>query len=91
MTTDNNEKNTRPGRVEYVYDDNDTRGRADVPQIMRNIFGVFMILIYVGMGVALFFNAFQFAPQFSWVRYVGGTLFIIYGFWRAYRQVKGMY
>lgn len=91
MTTDNNEKNTRPSRVEYTYDDNDYRGRADVPQIMRNIFGVFMILIYVGMGVALFLNLFQFDPRFDWVRYVGGTLFIIYGFWRGYRQVKGMY
>lgn len=89
MITDNNEKNTN-SHVAYEYDD-DERRRADVPKAARNIFGIFMIIVYVGMGILLFINFFDFAPQFNWVRYVGGSLFVIYGIWRGYRQSKGMY
>ncbi len=61
------------------------------PQIMRNVFGIFMVLIYVGMGILLFINFFQWNDaRFDWVRYVGGTLFVLYGLWRGYRQVKGI-
>ncbi len=59
-------------------------------KIMRNVFGIFMILIYVGMGILLFINFFGFDQNFAWVRWVGGTLFILYGFWRGYRQAKGI-
>lgn len=79
MTTDENRqeeprRNSRPG----------------TPGIMRNIFGIFMILVYVGMGILLFINFFQFDASFAWVRYVGGVLFILYGIWRGYRQAKGI-
>lgn len=57
---------------------------------MRNVFGIFMILVYIGMGILLFINFFQFDAAFTWVRYVGGVLFILYGIWRGYRQFKGI-
>lgn len=69
----------------------DHRGNhPTTPQIMRNVFGIFMILVYIGMGILLFMNFFQFDASFAWVRYVGGVLFILYGFWRGYRQFKGI-
>lgn len=65
--------------------------RGNGSQIMRNVFGAFMIVIYVGMGILLFINFFRWDnPKFDWVRYAAGTLFIVYGIWRAYRQVKGI-
>lgn len=65
--------------------------RHDRTQIVRNVFGIFMIVIYVGVGILLLINWFRWDdPKFDWVRYVGGSLFILYGIWRAYRQIKGI-
>ena len=58
------------------------------PQTMRNIFGIVMIIIYIGMGVLFFCDYFQF--QWQCLRWVGGSLFVVYGIWRAYRQFAGI-
>lgn len=58
-------------------------------QVMRNVFGIIMILVYIGMGVLMFINFFQFSESWTWVRWTLGVLFVVYGFWRAYRQFKG--
>lgn len=58
---------------------------------MRNIFGIIMILIYLGMGVLFFIGFFPwFSGSWEWFRWVGGGMFIAYGLWRAYRQFKGI-
>lgn len=59
--------------------------------VMRTIFGIIMIIVYVGMGVLFlidFFNWDQFS--WGWTRYIVGIVLIIYGGWRAYRQFKGI-
>ena len=57
----------------------------------RTIFGIFMIIIYVGMGVLLLINFFKWeSGPWEWLRWARGNLFIVYGFWRAYRQFKGI-
>lgn len=56
---------------------------------MQTIFGLIMVIVYIGMGV-LFFVGF-FAPLYgswTWIRWAAGTLFTVYGIWRAYRQFK---
>lgn len=58
--------------------------------IMRTIFGIIMVIVYVGMGVLLIINFFSWGGDWAWTRYVVGIVLIIYGFWRAYRQVKGI-
>ncbi len=63
---------------------------SSTPQVMRNVFGVIMIIVYIGMGVLLMLNYFDFTGSWAWLRWVGGVLFIVYGFWRAYRQFKGI-
>ncbi|MCH5245956.1 MAG: hypothetical protein J1E84_05800 [Muribaculaceae bacterium] len=55
---------------------------------MRAIFGIIMILIYIGMGILMFINFFNFYGIWLKLRWVVGGLFILYGFWRAYRQIK---
>ena len=57
----------------------------------RTIFGIIMIIIYVGMGILLLINYFSWMDNgWQWLRGVGGCLFIVYGLWRAYRQFKGI-
>lgn len=59
-------------------------------KIVRTIFGIIMVVIYVGMGVMLLINAFNWQADWAWTRYIIGVVLIIYGFWRAYRQYKGI-
>ena len=67
------------------------RTPTGTPAAMRNIFGIIMIIIYVGVGVLFFCGYFDILfPTWKWVRWVGGALFTVYGLWRAYRQVKGI-
>ncbi len=85
MTTDSNHSELDPREEQE-----ERSALTDTPQLMRTIFGIFMVLIYVGMGVLLYLNFFGWVGSFAWVRYVMGSLFIVYGFWRGYRQAKGM-
>ncbi len=64
---------------------------SGTPQVMRNVFGIIMIIVYVGMGVLFLCGAFSWLTgSWAWLRWVGGVLFIVYGIWRAYRQFKGV-
>lgn len=58
--------------------------------VMRTIFGIIMIIVYVGMGIALLCNAFNWQADWAWTRYIVGVMLVIYGIWRAYRQIKGI-
>lgn len=65
--------------------------KPSVPSTMRVVFGIFMIIVYVGMGVLLLINFFDWGPGIlQWLRWIGGILFVVYGIWRAYRQFKGI-
>ncbi len=57
---------------------------------LRAIFGIIMIIVYVGMGVLLLINYFGWDGDWAWTRYVVGVMLIIYGIWRAYRQIAGI-
>ncbi len=65
-------------------------GSNGANKVMRSIFGIIMIIVYVGMGVLLLINFFNWGGDWAWTRYIVGIVLIIYGFWRAYRQVKGI-
>ena len=61
------------------------------PKTMRNIFGIIMIVIYLGVGILFLCGYFNILfPTWTWVRWVGGALFIAYGIWRGYRQFAGI-
>lgn len=84
---DNNEIRTPQERRQERMENAGT-GKANT--IMRSIFGIIMIIVYVGMGVLLLINFFNWGGDWAWTRYVVGIVLIIYGIWRAYRQVKGI-
>lgn len=76
-------------------EENNSRREYTIPEsksqkMVRTVFGIIMILIYVGMGVLLLINFFGWQSDWAWTRYIVGVVLIIYGFWRAYRQYKGI-
>lgn len=73
---------------------NDKRptGRSNAAKMIGGIFGIIMIIVFIGMGVLLFIGFFNpiFGPGWQWLRWVGGVIFILYGIFRGYRQFKGI-
>ena len=58
-----------------------------VPKGMRLIFGIFMVLFYIGVGLLFIFSDFSiFDRAISCV--IGGIL-CLYGLWRGYRLYRG--
>lgn len=53
--------------------------------ILGVAFGIFMVIVYVGMGVLLIINFFNWRADWDWTRWVVGIALIIYGFYRGYR------
>lgn len=69
----------------------DEERKSMIPSVMRAIFGIIMVIVYVGMGVLFLINFFGWGDGFYyWLRMVGGIVFIVYGIWRAYRQFRGI-
>ena len=61
-----------------------------LPLSFRITFGIFMILVFGFVGLMLLLNWFNviYDPAWNWLRWVGGPIFILYGFPRAYRLYK---
>lgn len=64
---------------------NDDYGQ--MPKGMRLIFGIFMILVYIGVGLLFIFDVFNIDNAI--VSYVIGGLLCVYGVWRGIRLFKG--
>jgi len=73
-------------------DNSSTGKKSNTPKLMRGIFGVVMMIIFIGMGVLLFCGFFNnlFGPGWEWLRWVGGVVFVLYGIFRGYRQFYGI-
>lgn len=54
------------------------------------IFGVFMVLFYVGMAYIMIFSPIFVERISPAIRYGMGALFLVYGVFRGYRQVRDM-
>ncbi|MGN1245006.1 MAG: hypothetical protein ACI4UN_00090 [Muribaculaceae bacterium] len=63
---------------------------TDTPAVMKKIFGVFMLLIYFGMGGLTYCGYFDILfGEWHWMKWCLGTLFTVYGIWRAFRYFTG--
>ena len=60
----------------------------NLPKGGRIIFGIFMILVYLAVGLLFIFDVFN-IDNIAVSASVGGVL-CAYGVWRAYRLWKGM-
>lgn len=64
---------------------------SSMPRLMRNIFGIIMVLVFVTVGILCLCGFFPtLTGSFEWLRWVGGVVFIVYGIWRGFRQFKGI-
>ncbi len=82
---------TETGKNEPTREQTSQAGSATgMNQWVKYAFGIFMIIIYIGMGYLMFVNFFGWGDDFTWARYSLGSLFVLYGFWRAYRQIRGV-
>lgn len=65
-------------------------GREVVPSPSKAValgFAIFMIIVYIGMGVLLFINFFNWDAQWTWARILVGVILVLYGIFRAYRYM----
>lgn len=73
------------------YDKNNRARRgAEKPQMPKGArigFGIFMVLIYLGVGLLFIFNVFDIWNQT--VSIIVGALLCAYGVWRGYRLYVG--
>ncbi|MDE6300286.1 MAG: hypothetical protein K2M19_01035 [Muribaculaceae bacterium] len=68
--------------------DRPTVRRSSLPttnSLLGITFGIFMVIVYVGMGVLLFINFFKWGTDWAWTRWVVGAVLIVYGIFRGYR------
>ena len=57
---------------------------------LRVFFGLFMVIVYLGMAYLMFINFFDWNTSLTWFRYVLAVVFMLYGVYRCYRQVIGV-
>lgn len=77
-------------RRQMHREDEEKRAQMTTPKKAIGIaFALFMIVIYVGVGILLIMNFFNWDSSFTWVRLLIGIVLIIYGIFRAYRQYIG--
>lgn len=64
-------------------------GRAVAPTPKGAValgFGIFMVIVYVGVGILFLINFFQWDESWTVMRYILGVVLIIYGIYRCYRS-----
>lgn len=69
------------------------REKGTLSKGLRIVLGIFMIVIYVGMGVLFFIDLFGWAKMAEpWpvLNYIVGVILVLYGIYRAYRLYKGI-
>ena len=58
---------------------------------LKMFFGIFMVLVYLGMAVLMAVNYFDWSltPLWNAVRWFFAIIFAAYGIYRGYREIKG--
>ena len=62
-----------------------------ITRIVRLLFGIFMIIVYLGMAYLLAVNFFDWSttPLWNTIRWAFAVILALYGIFRCYRQVSG--
>lgn len=68
----------------------ENNNRPGVPKTMRTVFGIFMILFYLTIGVLILVGVLDFYGDWEWLRWTAGIILVVYGLWRGYRQFTGL-
>lgn len=64
---------------------------SNILKILRTVFGIFMVIVYLGMSALLILNYFGWSETTGWktARWAMAIVFGAYGLYRCYRQIKG--
>lgn len=79
------------GNSQYNPMQRPERKKSNLPstkQILGVTFGIFMVIVYVGMGVLLMINFFNWQNDWAWTRWPVGVILVIYGIFRGWRTYK---
>lgn len=71
---------------------NDYR-RSPIPKTALLVMGIFMVLVYIGMGILFFCDVFGwngYGGVWHVLNYVCGVVLVLYGIYRGYRLYKGI-
>lgn len=65
--------------------------QSRINQTVKMLFGIFMVLVYLGVAVLMAINFFDWAdtPLWNAVRWFFAAIFAAYGLYRGYREIKG--
>lgn len=66
----------------------DNNYNGNMPKGGRLVFGIFMVIVYVAVGLLFIFDIFKIDN--SAISITCGALLCAYGVWRGYRLYKGM-
>lgn len=61
---------------------------GNMPKGGRLVFGIFMVIVYVAVGLLFIFDIFNIDN--ATISYACGGLLCVYGIWRGIRLYKGM-
>lgn len=76
-----------------LFMETDEKRRSIIPRGALLVMGIFMILVYIGMGVLFFIDLFgwaRMAEPWPVLNYVCGVILVLYGIYRGYRLFKGI-
>lgn len=65
----------------------DSYNNPQAPKGMRIIFGIFMVLVYLIVGILFILDIFNIDNQT--ISIIVGSVLIVYGIWRGYRLYVG--
>lgn len=63
-----------------------SKRQPSITQTLKMFFGIFMVLVYLGMAVLLAIDFFGLPKYLNWLFAV---VFAAYGIFRGYREIKG--
>ena len=79
-------------KIEIIESDM-SNSQSKIVQSMKLFFGMFMVLVYLGMAWLLLLNIFDWneTPLWNAVRYFFALVFGAYGIYRGYREFRGQH
>lgn len=67
---------------------NNNNYNGNMPKGARLVFGIFMVIVYVAVGLLFIFDVFNIDN--TAISVTVGAVLCVYGVWRGYRLYKGL-
>lgn len=81
-------RSTNPFQIELVLERNSEERRLPASDLVARIFGIVMVVLYIGFGTTIIFKAHQFQMMSPGYAKAIGAVMIVYGCMRAYKLYR---